>query len=459
MKRRTKIILIVLGVILVGGMIAANLKFDRKRRVEVETEKVELRDLESIVSASGRIEAKRKVNVSANTMGKITRLAVEEGDRVKKGDFLVQIDPTQFRASVASIEAGLRGAEAQLKREIANREKSELDLKRLNDLRVKNLVPQEDLDDAGTALLVARAQEVAAREEIRRHRANLENARYDLERVTIHAELSGIVTRLNVEAGENVVTGTMNNPGTVLMTIADLSEIEAEIEVDETDVVDVELGQKAGITIDAYPDRTFSGVVSRIGNSAITDSSGGGGPQAVNFRVEVTLTEEVPNVRPGFSCTSEITVAVRDQVLSVPIQSLTIRKPPEQDEPGGEEEPSSEEEPSGEEEPSSEEEPSGEEETVVQAAASEPAEDEDKDEDKKDEDKEEEVEGVFVIRDGTAQFVQVEIGISGERHFEILSGLEEGDEVVTGPYKAIRELDDQDPVKVKEDSGEDKDGD
>jgi HlyD family secretion protein len=440
-KRKTKILLIVLGVILLGGLVAANLMFDRKRRVLVESATIKLRDLESIVSASGRIEAKRKVNVSANTMGKITRLAVEEGDRVEKGDFLVQIDPTQFQASVASLEAALRGAEAQLEQEEANREKRELDLKRLEDLLRKNLVPQEELDAGRTALSVARAQEVAAREEIQRYRANLANARYDLDRVTMHAELSGVVTRLNIEEGENVVTGTMNNPGTVLMTIADLSEIEAEIEVDETDVVDVRLGQEAEITIDAYPDQTFKGKVSRIGNSAITDSSGGSGPQAVNFRVEVTLTDQVPNVRPGFSCTAEITVAVRHQALSVPIQSLTIRKPPK---------PEKERETDGAGIEAATREP-----PAISASAGEEA--EDGEEDEAEDGEEEEVEGVFVIRDGTVHFRSVEIGISGERHFEIISGLEEGEDVVTGPYKAIRELEDLDPVKVEESSEEDED--
>jgi HlyD family secretion protein len=429
MKRKTKILLIILGVILIGGLVAANLSFDSKKRVKVESEAIELRDLESIVSASGRIEAKRKVNVSANTMGKITRLAVEEGDRVEKGDFLLQIDPTQFRASVASLEAGLHGAEARLDQAKANREKGELDLQRLEDLHRKNLVSQEELDAARTALSVARAQETAAGQEIQRYRADLARVRYDLDRVTIHAELSGIVTRLSVEKGENVVTGTMNNPGTVLMTIADLSEIEAEIEVDETDVVDVRLGQETEVTIDAYPDRNFRGVVSRIGNSAITDSVGGSGPQAVNFRVEVTLTEQVPNVRPGLSCTADITVAVREQALSVPIQSLTIRKPPELEEAG---------EPEGAgNEPETDEPP-----TAPASAEGEAEEEEGEDEE----------EGVFVILDGTARFRQVEIGISGERHFEILSGLEEGEDVVTGPYKAVRELEDGDPVKVEKTS-------
>jgi HlyD family secretion protein len=436
-KRKTKVLLIVLGVVLLGGLVAANLTFDRKSRVEVWTEPVALRDLQAIVSASGRIEAKRKVNVSANTMGKITRLAVEEGDRVEKGVFLLQIDPTQFRASVASLEAALRGSEARLESEIANREKAELDLARLEDLHRRNLVPQEDLDAARTALSVARAQETAAGQEIQRLRADLANARYNLDQVTIHAELSGVVTRLNVEEGENVVTGTMNNAGTVLMTIADLSEIEAEIDVDETDVVDVRLGQESEITIDAYPDRTFRGEVTRIGNSAITDSTAGGGPQAVNFRVEVTLTEEVPNVRPGLSCTAEITVAERDKALSVPIQSLTIRKPPE---PEAEE---SREPEQGE----------------IEAATNEPPDAPDSAGGGEDEDDEEEVEGVFVVRDGTARFLQVETGISGEQHFEIISGVDEGEKVVTGPYKAIRELDDGDPVKVKPASKDDEEGD
>ncbi|MCZ6669932.1 MAG: efflux RND transporter periplasmic adaptor subunit, partial [Acidobacteria bacterium] len=309
MKRRNKILLIILGVILVGGLIAANLKFDTKKRITVQTHTIAHKDLQSIVSASGKIDAKRRVNVSSNTLGKIVRLAVEEGDRVEKGDFLLQIDPAPYRASVASLEAAIRAAQARLNRDQANRDKAELDLKRSNDLRRKNLIPQENLDAARTSLAVAIAVENAARNEVERQQANLINARHDLEQVTIHAELSGIVTRLNVEEGENVVTGTMNNPGTVLMTIADLSEIEAEIDVDETDVVDVRPGQEAEVSIDAYPDKIFKGKVTQVGNSAISASTGGG-PQAVNFRVKVTLIDEVPNVRPGLSCTADITVAV-----------------------------------------------------------------------------------------------------------------------------------------------------
>ncbi|MBI4161400.1 MAG: efflux RND transporter periplasmic adaptor subunit, partial [Acidobacteria bacterium] len=383
MKRRTKILLVAGGILLLGGLVAANLKFDRTRRVEVQVERLGRHDLESIVSASGRIEAKRRVNVSANTMGKITRLAVEEGDRVRKGDFLLEIDPTPFRASVAALEAALRAAEAGLERERANREKSDADLRRLEDLFRRNLVPEEQLDAARTAQSVTRAQEEAAREEVLRRRAELQNARHDLDQVTIHAELSGVVTRLNVEEGENVVTGTMNNPGTVLLTIADLSEIEAEIDVDETDVVDLRIGQAAKVSIDAFPDRTFAGAVSRIGHSAVSTASGSG-PQAVNFRVTVTLNEEVPDVRPGLTCTADITVATREAALAVPIQAVTVREPPAPETPPA---------------------PPGE----AAAAAPEPPENREEDGEEK------EVEGVFLVVDGAARFRPVKLGVSGER--------------------------------------------
>lgn len=447
MKRKTKIILICTGVVVIGGLVAANLKFDRRKRVEVETETVARLDLTSIVSASGQIEAKRDVNVSANTMGKVTRLAVEEGDRVEKGDFLLEIDPTPFRASVASLEATLAAAMARLESEAANRRKAELDLERLEDLAKKNLVPEEDLDAARTSYSVAMAQENAAQQEVLRIQADLRNARHNLDQVTIHAELSGVVTRLNIEEGENVVTGTMNNPGTVLLTIADLSEIEAEIDVDETDVVDVRLGQEAKVTIDAYPDREFPGTVTRVGNSAILTSSAGG-PQAVNFRVTVTLDEEVPNVRPGLSCTADITVATRTRAVAVPIQSVTIRKPPE---PGSEAGPETAgmvaaAEPATDEPDGAEEEAGAGGEGDVAAGTGEPAAEGGTAEG--DEEEVEEVEGVFVVREGEARFVPIRIGISGEKHFEVLSGLAPGDVVVTGPYRAIRELKDGDAIKV-----------
>jgi HlyD family secretion protein len=448
-KRKTKIILIAVGIIVIGGLIAANLQFDRKSRVDVQTETIGRLDLESIVSASGQVEAKRQVNVSANTLGKVTRLAVEEGDRVEKGDFLLEIDPTPFQANVASLEATLAATMARLESESANRRKAEIDLERLDDLFQKNLVPEEDLDTARTSYSVAIAQENAARQDVLRNQADLRNARHNLDQVTIHAELSGVVTRLNIEAGENVVTGTMNNPGTVLLTIADLSEIEAEIEVDETDVVDVRLGQEAGVIIDAYPDRTFAGIVTQVGNSAILGSSGGG-PQAVNFRVTVTLTEQVPNVRPGLSCTADITVATRTQAVAVPIQSVTIRKPPDPEEP-------SEPETGGMEAAAAE--PDADD----QVGAAEPAEAADEQLDTvgpedeparpadsagEGEEEIEEVEGVFVVREGEARFVPIEIGISGEKHFEVLSGIDAGDVVVTGPYRAIRELQHGDAVKA-----------
>jgi HlyD family secretion protein len=245
----------------------------------------------------------------------------------------------------------------------------------------------------------------------------------------IQAPMDGLVTRRNIEQGENVVVGTMNNAGTVLLTIADMSVIEAEVEVDETDIPTVQLGQRAKVTIDAVEGKTFSGRVTEIGNSQIqATGQATGSRQATNFKVVVTLDQEVPDVRPGFTCTAEITTATRGQALSVPIQALTVREmlfdqkgnlvhePPPERKRGG---------------------PAAAVETTVSAAEPPPGH------------TRKETEGVFVMRDTKAVFVPVTVGIAGERYFEVLSGLKDGDRVITGPFASVRQLADGEAVKTE----------
>jgi len=236
-------------------------------------------------------------------------------------------------------------------------------------------------------------------------------ARHELSKVNIHADVSGVITKRNIEEGENVFVGAFNNPATVLLTIADLSVIEAEVEVDETDIVDVQIGHESVIKVDAYPDSLFKGVVTKIGHSPIL--SMGAEQQATSFEVVVQLTETIPNVRPGLSCKAEITTGYREKVLAVPIQALTLRKPSELKQ---------------------------ETKRARRRQNSEAA---------NDMTKEEESQGAFVINDGKVTFHKVKTGIAGDRFFEVISGLEVGDEVVIGPFKALRRLRNEDPVKVE----------
>ena len=255
--------------------------------------------------------------------------------------------------------------------------------------------------------------------------ANLESARYDLNKVRVVSPISGIVTRRNIDEGETAVMGTMNNAGTVLLTIADLSVIETEIEVDETDIPDIRVGQPAKITIDAFPDQTFTGKVTEVGNSPIVTGAQATG-RATNFKVKVTIDGTVPNVRPGFTCTAVITTATRKNVVSVPIQSLAVREkildakgnvvPTPTPTPGAAATPT----------------------MTVELKPGETR---------------KEMDGAFVVRDGKAVFVLVKLGIAGERYYEVLSGLQVGDEVVTGPPASVRGLREGEELRITGSTG------
>src|SRR3954453_15138066 len=337
-----KNVLIVLAVVLVGAaVVGANLYFKKDKGLSVTTDTIKARDLEAIVSASGKIQPKRLVKISAETSGRVVNLAVNEGDRVKVGQFLLQIDPKSLQRRVEGGTASLQAAQAgiaQLRKAVETAKaqliQAQQSLARQQDLWKQKLTQRPVLEEAQNDVKVAesnvqeREKQITPQESrINVEKATLESARYDLSKVRMESPIEGIVTRRNVQEGETAVIGTMNNAGTVLLELADMGIIQAEVEVDETNVPHVQIGQPAKITIDAIPDRSFKGHVTEIGNSPIqTAGAATTGTQATNFKVTVILDEKVPDVRPGFTCTADITTATRKNVLSVPIPAVAVRE-------------------------------------------------------------------------------------------------------------------------------------
>jgi HlyD family secretion protein len=418
--------------------VAANLTFQGSSATSVTAEKIARRDLEAIVTASGTIQPKRSVNISAETMGKVVELSVVEGQRVQAGQHLLQIDPRNLETQVQNREASLASARSRLAQSRAQIENSKValqqardTLRRQEDLFKAGLIPRDqyersvnDVAMRETDLRVTEQAVTTQEELIKQEEAFLQSARHDLTKVRVNSPITGLVTRLNIEEGETAVVGTMNNAGTVLLTIADLSIIETEIEVDETEIPRIEIGQAATITIDALPDREFPGTVTEVGNSPIQTTGSAATGRATNFKVVVTIDGEVAGVRPGFTCTAVVTTATRTQAVAVPIQSLTIREFVVDVEGnivraargrGG---------------------------SAARTTTPSPAADLPEGQERK------ELEGVFVVRDGVATFVPVKVGIAGERYFEVLSGLAEGDQVITGPFASVRGLRDGDAVTI-----------
>src|SRR4051794_17491186 len=442
MSRKNVIIAIV--VVLIGAaVVAANFYYKKDKGLTVTTDVIKTRDLEAIVSASGKIQPKRLVKISAETSGRVVNLAVNEGDRVKVGQFLLQIDPKSLQRRVEGGAASLAAAQASIAqlRQSTETAKAQLiqaqqNLVRQQDLWKQQLTTREALDRAVNDVKVAesnvqeREKQITPQESrINVEKATLESARYDLSKVRMESPIDGIVTRRNVQEGETAVIGTMNNAGTVLLELADMGIIQAEVEVDETNVPHVQIGQPAKITIDAIPDRTFKGHVSEIGNSPIQAASGAAatGTQATNFKVAVILDKKVPDVRPGFTCTADITTATRKEVVSVPIPAVAVReliydangqvvKEPKTDK---------------KRRPAAD---------ATPVATSTP--------DLKPGQTRKEAEGVFAVRDGKAEFLPIKMGIAGDKYFEVVAGLKAGDQVITGPYNSVRGMADGDLVKV-----------
>jgi HlyD family secretion protein len=423
-----------------------------KNVTTVQTGKLQRQDLATIVSASGEIKPKTYVNVGANAMGKITHLYVREGDQVKKGELLAQLENVQSSADVNANEASLQAAQtdalaadaalntsqADMQRAQADYDRNKLDWERTQNLYKDGLISKSDFDsrknawataDFGLAQAQARvaqakAQTDSANKHVTQNRANLTRVTDVLQKTSYNAPFDGVVTNLPVREGETVVMGIQNAPGSTLMTIADMSIITAEVMVDETDIVNVRLGQPAEVTIDAIPKKIFHGTVSEIGDNAIVRSSGVSTSQqataseeAKDFKVVVNVKDAPRDLRPGLSTTAKITTATRTSALTLPIQALTLRSKAQieqQNNPPG----------------------------SVHAAA--PVAQEVASKGKKEDD----VQGVFVIRNKKAVFVPVATGITGTTDIEVLQGLKDGDEVITGSYKVLRTLRPGSSVKI-----------
>lgn len=442
MKKRSKIILVVVGLALVGGFVASKQLLKGKETVEVELHTIVSKDIASIIQASGKIRPKKMVDVSAAVSGKVLEVAVVEGDMVKKGQLLLRIDPKPFQTQVQQLDAAIESARAALELTQANLRQTGHERERLERLFAQELVSLNDVQKARTSDDVEKARARGAEQELIRLGANLSEARHELTKVDVMADIDGMVVELNIEAGENAFVGAFNNPATVLVSIADLSVIEAEVEVDETEAVLARPGQSAEVEVDAHPGWMFHGRVAEVGHSPLRLQTGGE-REGTAFKVKISVLDPIDEVRPGLTCSAKIRTADRPDAVAVPIQALTLRKP---DGTGGAEAASSVV-------PAKEDDGN-----LVQAAAPQtqrsvqPASPENgassgpikkKDEKGK-------VEGVFLVRDEIVTFQPVTIGITGEKDFEVLAGLSKGDVIVSGPFKALRTLKSGDRVKAQE---------
>lgn len=448
MKTWKKVAIGVGAVVLVLAIVGFSVQQSRKGVVEVQTGKALKQDLSSVVTASGEIKPKTYANIGANQYGKITKIYVKEGDHVKKGQTLATLENVQPEADVAATKAALEAARtdsiaqqaalktatADIARAQADAEHAQLDWKRAEQLYRDQLIPKSDYDTKKAVWDAAAANLEQAKFKVAQTKAQLDSAdrrinqqaatlrRYDdvLSKTVYVAPYDGVITNLPVREGETVVVGIQNSPGSTLMTISDVSVITAEVKVDETDIVNVKIGQPAEVSIDAMPKKKFKGIVTEIGNNALLRSSGvatsqttSSSQEAKDFKVVITIQDAPENLRPGLSTTAKITTAQRPNVLSIPIQALTIRQKGDLVDKKKKGKDS------------------------VQAAEPEKA--------KADK---EELQGVFVIRNKKAQFVQVETGITGTTDIEITKGLNEGDEIVTGAYKVLRTLRNGASVKI-----------
>jgi len=422
MSRRAKWTLgLTLIIVVVGGFSLLSAAKKGKRATEVRLEPVGTRDLVAAVTASGKIEAETKVDISADITGRITAIGVKEGDLVKKGQFLLQIDPAQYLSVVSRLEGQVASAEAALAQARTNRDQSKRSRDRAVSIQNTNaeLIAREVVEQAVQAYDVAEASYSSAKGGVDQARAALAEARSNLAKTRLVAPISGRVVRLAVEEGEVAVPGTFSRETGLLMTVADLSVVLAKVQVDETDVVRLHLGDSVSVTIDAFPDTTFVGRVTKVSNSAKLGqtgaASGSSTDRAVDFDVEVTLDKPPAGIRPDLSATARIVTDTRKQALAIPIIALTVRE--HEDVPN--------------------EVKSGAGTPVGPLTAAER--------------KKKEREGVFVVRNGIASFHPVKVGIAGDEHFEVLDGLKAGDTVVAGPYQAVRDLKDSTRVRAAKD--------
>jgi HlyD family secretion protein len=463
-KRKWKIIIAIVAVLVLAIGVYASTVLSKKGLVTVQTGNVVRQDLTSLVTASGEVKPKNYINIGANAQGELKEILVKEGDRVRKGQLLARIENVQPEADVdaqratlnsaeadsAASEAGLKAADenirtmqAQIDKDRADLEHTKADFDRSESLYKEHLLAKQDYDlkkftyeaqqatvrQSEMRLVQSRAQReqslaqlASAQKRIAQFKAVLVRFNDILQKHNAYAPLDGVVTNLPVRVGETVVPGIQNSAASTIMTIADMSLITAEVKVDETDIVNVKLNQPVDVTIDAIPNKTFKGHVVEIGNTAILRSTGVAASQsaissqeAKDFKVVVALDDPPDEIRPGLSCTAKITTATRKNVLTIPIQALTVRQK-------GQLEPK----PANGKAPK----PAAKLDPVAEKA------------------KKEELQGVFVVSGGKAVFKKVETGITGATDIEVLSGLNDGDQIVTGTYQVIRTILNDAQVKV-----------
>lgn len=417
MNRTAKIAIGLALLLIVVAVAGWSIRNGRKNAVNVRMEAVKKGDLVAVVTASGWVRPHTKVDVQSDVMGRVIQIHVKEGDRVTKGQILVKIDPTQLEANVERAQAGVSQAQAQAAQSKANALQAQRAYDRAKEMAKAsaNLVSQQQLDDAQAQSAAANEMARSTDFNVEVARASLRQAEDQLSKTTIRAPMDGVVTRLPIEVGAMAIIGMQNNPGSVLLTISDLSNMEAVIKVDETDVPQIQLGDSAAVSIDAFPKQIFTGRVVEISHSALispeTVSQTGQQQQAVDFEVVVKLDKPPATLRPDLSATSDVVTATRKSVLTIPIIALTVRE-------------------KGKVTALPTETPQ------AQAAAEKAVSDLSKDQ-----------EGVFVVQKGKAKFVPVNVGITGREAFEVLSGLKAGDSIVAGPYEAIRGLTDGKPLR------------
>jgi len=414
-KKKKKILLFsIIGGVVLLLIIAVVISGKKDKLVTVQTEKVMKRDIVQVVSGTGVIEPETKVDISAEISGEIVQLPFREGDTVKRNDLLVKIKAEQYSDRISQQRAGVNYSQSQVEVAENNLKKTELELRRIEQLHQSGLVSQSDLDNARIAYDVAQSQIKSANANVRQNVAMLRQSSQDLSKATIRSTMNGIVTKLNNELGEKVV-GTQQMAGTVIMTVSDLSIMDAEIEISETDITNVKLGDTADVEVDAFPDRVIKGIVYEISNSAKSKGVGTQ-EQIINFIVKVRIVDTDVYLKPGMSCNAEIKVNRKNNVITVPIQSITAREDENKE--------------------------INEDEKADVKRVSE--------ENQKKKEKPREV--VFVVEDGKPQKVKmitVKTGISDDKYIEIIDGLQPDQEIVKGPYKSIsKDLEEGSVIKI-----------
>jgi HlyD family secretion protein len=403
-KKRRNILIIVIVAVVLAAAIIGNLGIDRKDRTEVTVGDVERATLVSKVSGPGKVQAETTVQISSSLIGRVEELGVEEGDLVKRGQFLLKLEDVYYTSQVEQATARLERAQAECA--LAERELSDVQQQYERDL-----VSEKEVQDY-------QAHATSLKQTCEEAKAALRAANDQLENTVFYSPIDGVVTRLGIEEGENVVSGLMNQPGTVIMTISDLADMEVEVEIDETDIVDVEIGQPAEIEVEALADTVLPGVVTEVGNSGIT-SMAGTQEEVTNFLVIVSVTRSHSDLRPGMTATVEITTAEHADVLNVPIQSIVSRTPSELEETAREDK--------------------GEKTEEEQRSK------------RSEREEEKTIEGVFVVDENNqALFVPVTTGIADELSIEVSGDLEDGQKVVSGPYKVLRKLKNGQDLKIDE---------